>query len=335
MRRRPRRCRHGLGGFRERTSTPRRASCRRSGSRPVVDPRPSRPQRAASRSRGTRSPRARRPARRLARARRRIRAGAATAPFRGSAVAARRRRARRSAGLRGGGLAGTAAAWLVWPSRLPGHLVPTQLVLGLLAVLSCRRPSRTQGRHPGSRAKRSGAPWPCASRRVSARAAVVVLGAALAAVPCWLAVADGCSSPVGRPPPWPSTPARRRGARPGRVRAGRTRDDRLRAPRRASRLAPSPQAELALGNCLLRRGAVPGGRRLRAGRALESPQRRATATWPSLRASRRPAKRETPCERRRSLRPGDKNLRALFRWVRDATDVAGPSERRRAATAAR
>ncbi|MBI5491173.1 MAG: hypothetical protein HY905_27825 [Deltaproteobacteria bacterium] len=226
------------------------------------------------------------------------------------------------------GLAGVAVAWVVLAlAGFPGHLVPTQLVLGLLAGAAVAAGRRGSGGEVPEGAGR--APGNEGLARIladSSRAAVFAVGLALAALPCWLAAADALFV-AGRPAaalavnPWHGGAALAMGAaeQGGRAPTG------CAFLERASRLAPSPAAELALGNCLLRRALI-GQATAAFARAVRWNPRSAAAHGNLAVAFARagdPWNARRHVERARSLRPGDKDIRVLVRRVRDATDLAG------------
>ncbi|MBI5500996.1 MAG: hypothetical protein HY907_12195 [Deltaproteobacteria bacterium] len=225
------------------------------------------------------------------------------------------------------GLAGVAVAWLALAlAGFPGHLVPAQLALGLVAgaaVAAGRRdPGSVVPDDAGSGPRNRSAAIPAGLRW----AAAVALGVTLAAVPCWLSAADALFV-AGRPAaalavnPWHGGAALALGAseQGGRAPTG------CAFLARASRLAPSPAAELALGNCLSRRGSLPQAAAAFAQAVRWNPRSAAAQGNLAVLLARlgdsTAAKRHAA--RARSLRPGDRHILTLERWVREATDARG------------
>ena len=206
------------------------------------------------------------------------------------------------------GVGGILVTWSVLAlAEFPGHLVPTQLILGLAAGIACRR---------NASAAADSAPLPVARRIATCGAAMV-----LALVPAWLALSDalhvsGDPAAALRVNPWNGEAAFASGLEEqlGRAPTGCSRLE------RAAATAPSPAAALALGNCYQRRGMIPQAVEAYR-RAIRWNPRNAAAhgnlAMALLDAGDDEAARRHAA-RARSLRPGDPAIVALYRRVTDA-----------------
>jgi O-antigen ligase len=205
------------------------------------------------------------------------------------------------------GVGGILVAWFVLAlAEFPGHLVPTQLILGLAAGIACRRNAADAA---------ASAPLPVARRIATCGAAIV-----LALVPAWLALSDalhvsGDPAAALRVNPWNGEAAFASGLAEqlGGAPTGCSRLE------RATATAPSPAVALALGNCYQRRGMIPQAVKAYR-RAVRWSPRNAAAhgnlAMALLDAGDDEAARRHAA-RARSLRPGDPAIVALYRRVTD------------------